>query len=45
MSGGDCISSGSDFLKINVTNSQNANVAFDIKFAKSMTVAELKVTN
>lgn len=33
---------GSDFIKINVTNSKTEHVAFDIKFAKSITVGELK---
>ncbi|XP_075152540.1 tubulin-folding cofactor B-like [Haematobia irritans] len=32
----------SDFIKINVTNSKTDHVAFDIKFAKSITVGELK---
>lgn len=34
--------STSDFIKINITNSKTDNIAFDIKFAKSMTVGELK---
>ncbi|XP_073822250.1 tubulin-binding cofactor B [Musca autumnalis] len=33
---------GSDFFQINVTNSKTDHVAFDIKLAKSLTVAELK---
>lgn len=32
----------SDFIKINITNSKTDNIAFDIKFPKSMTVGELK---
>lgn len=32
-----------DFIKINVTNSKTDHVAFDIKFAKSMTVGDLKL--
>lgn len=35
-------SNTSDFIKINVTNSKTDNIAFDIKFPKSMTVGELK---
>lgn len=34
--------STSDFIKINITNSKTDNIAFDIKFPKSMTVGELK---
>lgn len=34
--------STSDFIKINITNSKTENIAFDIKFPKSMTVGELK---
>ncbi|KAM7352522.1 tubulin-binding cofactor B [Cochliomyia hominivorax] len=34
--------SNSDFIKINITNSKTDNIAFDIKFPKSMTVGELK---
>ncbi|TMW50588.1 hypothetical protein DOY81_004323 [Sarcophaga bullata] len=34
--------SASDFIKINITNSKTDNIAFDIKFPKSMTVGELK---
>ncbi|XP_061388219.1 tubulin-folding cofactor B-like [Musca vetustissima] len=33
---------GSDFIQINVTNSKTDHVAFDIKFPKSLTVADLK---
>lgn len=33
----------SDFAKVNVTNSQNDAVAVEQKFAKSLTIEELKV--
>lgn len=35
--------SGSDFVRVNVTNSKNDNIAFDIKFPKSINIDELKV--
>lgn len=34
----------SDFAKVNVTNSQNDAVAFEQKFAKGLSIEELKVT-
>lgn len=34
--------SSSDYIEINITNSKTDHVAFEIKFPKSMTVAELK---
>jgi len=33
----------SDFVKVNVSNSHNDAVAFEVKFAKDLTVAQLKV--
>lgn len=33
----------SDFVKVNVTNSQNDAVAFEQKFAKTFSIEELKV--
>lgn len=33
----------SDFVKVNVTNSQNSAVSLEQKFAKSLTIEELKV--
>jgi len=33
----------SDFVKANVSNSHNDAVAFEVKFAKDLTVAQLKV--
>lgn len=33
----------SDFAKVNVTNSQNDAVAFEKKFAKTLSIEELKV--
>lgn len=32
-----------DFVKINVTNSQNENISFEKKFPKDIQIAELKV--
>lgn len=34
----------SDFIKANVSNSHNDAVAFEVKLAKDLTVAELKVS-
>jgi len=33
----------SDFIKVNVSNSHNDAVAFEVKLAKDLTVAQLKV--
>lgn len=33
----------SDYVKVDVTNSQNAAVSLEQKFAKSLTIEELKV--
>lgn len=33
----------SDYVKVNVTNSQNSAVSLEQKFAKSLTIEELKV--
>lgn len=37
------IYSGSEFVRVNVTNSRNDNVAFDIKFSKGINIEDLKV--
>lgn len=35
--------SHSDYIKANVSNSHNNNVAFEMKFSKDLTIAQLKV--
>lgn len=35
--------SQSDYIKANVSNSHNDNVAFEMKFSKDLTIAQLKV--
>lgn len=35
--------SQSDYIKANVSNSHNNNVAFEMKFSKDLTIAQLKV--
>lgn len=41
--GGLSVYSGSDFVRVNVTNSKSDNTALDIKFPKSINIEELKV--
>lgn len=35
--------SNSNFIKANVSNSHNNNVAFEMKFSKDLTIEQLKV--
>ncbi|XP_004517622.1 tubulin-folding cofactor B [Ceratitis capitata] len=36
------INSGEDYVKVNISNSKNDSIALDLKFAKSLTVGQLK---
>ncbi|XP_017465073.1 PREDICTED: tubulin-folding cofactor B [Rhagoletis zephyria] len=36
------INSGEDFVKVNISNSKNNGIALDLKFAKSLSVGQLK---
>ncbi|XP_011179537.1 tubulin-folding cofactor B [Zeugodacus cucurbitae] len=36
------INSGEDYVKVNISNSKNDSIALDLKFAKSLTIGQLK---